>query len=101
MGIGPLFSILFSFYKAEVYVDQETTHITRDTETYRGESGEKPQKYVQRGKIPEKNSNCICCKIENQQMGSHKNEKLHPNGGARESTQGAKGICNPIGGTTI
>jgi hypothetical protein len=24
-----------------------------------------------------------------------------PNGGARESTQGAKGICNPIGGTTI
>jgi hypothetical protein len=24
-----------------------------------------------------------------------------PNGGARESTQGAKGIRNPIGGTTI
>jgi hypothetical protein len=24
-----------------------------------------------------------------------------PNGGARESTQGAKWICNPIGGTTI
>ena len=24
-----------------------------------------------------------------------------PNGGARESTQGAEGICNPIGGTTI
>jgi hypothetical protein len=24
-----------------------------------------------------------------------------PNGGARESTHGAKGICNPIGGTTI
>jgi hypothetical protein len=24
-----------------------------------------------------------------------------PNGGARESTQGAKGICNPIGRTTI
>jgi hypothetical protein len=24
-----------------------------------------------------------------------------PNGGARKSTQGAKGICNPIGGTTI
>jgi hypothetical protein len=22
-----------------------------------------------------------------------------PNGGARESTQGVKGICNPIGGT--
>jgi len=24
-----------------------------------------------------------------------------PNGGARESTQGAKGICNPIGGVSI
>jgi hypothetical protein len=24
-----------------------------------------------------------------------------PNGGARESTQGAKGICNTIGGTTL
>jgi hypothetical protein len=24
-----------------------------------------------------------------------------PNGGAREITQGAKGNCNPIGGTTI
>jgi hypothetical protein len=24
-----------------------------------------------------------------------------PNGGARESTQGAKGICNPMGETTL
>jgi hypothetical protein len=24
-----------------------------------------------------------------------------PNGGTRESTQGAKGVCNPIGGTTV
>ena len=24
-----------------------------------------------------------------------------PNVGARKSTQGAKGVCNPIGGTTI
>jgi hypothetical protein len=24
-----------------------------------------------------------------------------PNGGAREGNQGAKGICNPIGGTTV
>jgi hypothetical protein len=24
-----------------------------------------------------------------------------PNGGARESTQRAEGVCNPIGGTTI
>ena len=27
-------------------------------------------------------------------------EHRAPNGGARESTQGAKGVCNPIGGTT-
>jgi hypothetical protein len=25
----------------------------------------------------------------------------YPNGEARESTQGAEGVCNPIGGTTI
>jgi hypothetical protein len=32
-----------------------------------------------------------------------KNRFLHraPNEGARESTQGAKGVCNPIGRTTI
>jgi hypothetical protein len=28
-------------------------------------------------------------------------EHSAPNGGARESTEGAKGVCNPIGGTTI
>jgi hypothetical protein len=24
-----------------------------------------------------------------------------PNGGARESTKGAEGVCNPVGGTII
>jgi hypothetical protein len=28
-------------------------------------------------------------------------EHRAPNGGARESTKGAEGVCNPIGGTTI
>jgi hypothetical protein len=28
-------------------------------------------------------------------------EHRAPNGGARESTQEAEGVCNPIGGTTI
>jgi hypothetical protein len=28
-------------------------------------------------------------------------EHRAPNGGARESTLGAEGVCNPIGGTTI
>ena len=31
-------------------MDQGTPHKTRDTETYRGESGEKPQRYEHRGK---------------------------------------------------
>jgi hypothetical protein len=31
-------------------VDQETSHKTRDTETYRGESGEEPQRYGRMGK---------------------------------------------------
>jgi hypothetical protein len=28
-------------------------------------------------------------------------EHRAPNGEARESTQGAEGVCNPVGGTTI
>jgi hypothetical protein len=32
---------------------------------------------------------------------TYRMEHRAPNGGARESTQGAKGICNPIGGTKI
>jgi len=32
---------------------------------------------------------------------SNRIEHRAPNGGARESTQGAEGVCNPIGGTTI
>ena len=32
---------------------------------------------------------------------SHRMEHRAPNGGARESTQGAEGVCNPIGGATI
>jgi hypothetical protein len=28
-------------------------------------------------------------------------DRRAPKGGARESTQEAKGICNPIGGTTL
>ena len=32
-------------------MDQGTPHKTRDTETYRGESGEKPRKYGHRGEF--------------------------------------------------
>jgi hypothetical protein len=31
----------------------------------------------------------------------YKMEHKASNGEARESTQGAEGVCNPIGGTTI
>jgi hypothetical protein len=35
-------------------------------------------------------------------IGKYKNKHdWAPNGGARESTQGAKGIFTPIGGTTL
>jgi hypothetical protein len=43
-------------------VVQGTPHKTRDTETYRGESGEEPQRYGHRGKIPEQNSNGFAVK---------------------------------------
>jgi hypothetical protein len=32
---------------------------------------------------------------------SKRDREQVPNEGARESTQGAKGVCNPIGGTTV
>jgi hypothetical protein len=38
-------------------------YIKPDTEIYRGESGENPQRYGHRGKIPKQNSNGQCCKI--------------------------------------
>jgi hypothetical protein len=37
-------------------VDQRPPHKTRDTEINRGESGEKPQRYGHRGKIPKQKS---------------------------------------------
>ena len=43
-------------------MDQRTSHKTRDTETYRGESGEKPWNYGHRGKIPKQNSYGMCCR---------------------------------------
>jgi hypothetical protein len=50
--------------------------LTRDTETYREESGEEPRRYGHRGKFREQNSNGLCCKIKNRQMGPHKIVKL-------------------------
>jgi hypothetical protein len=41
-------------------VDQGTPHKTRDTEIYRGESGEKPLRYGHRGTIPEQRTPTAC-----------------------------------------
>jgi len=32
---------------------------------------------------------------------NHQTEQGDPNGGVREKTEGAEGVCNPIGRTTI
>jgi hypothetical protein len=61
---------------AKKYSQKGTPNKTRDTETYREESGEKPQRYGHRGKFPKQNSNGWCYKIKNQQMGPHKIAKL-------------------------
>jgi hypothetical protein len=57
-------------------VDQRPPHKIRDTEFYRGESGEKPRRYEHSGKIPEQNGNGLCCKIKYQQMGLDKIAKI-------------------------
>ena len=57
-------------------MDQGTPHKTRDTETYREESGSKPFMYGHREKILEQKSNGLCCKIENPQTGPQKIAKL-------------------------
>jgi hypothetical protein len=44
----------------------------------------------------------LCWGLANTEVDAHYwMDHKAPNGGARESTQGAKGVCNPIGGTTI
>ena len=55
---------------------QGTPHKTRETETYRGQCGGKPWRYVYRRKIHEENSNGLCCETKNQQIGPHKFAKL-------------------------
>ena len=49
-------------------MDQGTPHKTRDTETYRGVSGEELRRYGHRGEIPEQNSNGLCYKIKIRQI---------------------------------
>jgi hypothetical protein len=76
------------FLSPKVLVDQGTPHKTRDTKTYRGESGGKPRRYEHRGIIPEQNTNGLCCKIQYQQMGPPKVAKLLQ--GKRHSQQDKK-----------
>ena len=46
----------------------------------------------------------LCQCLANTEVDAHslyKMEHMAPNGEVRESTQGAEGVCNPIGGKTI
>jgi hypothetical protein len=45
----------------------------------------------------------LCWGLANTEVDAHSYWMDHraPNGGARESNQGTKGVCNPIGGTTM
>ena len=63
-------------YKAQVQLDQGPPHKTRYTETNRKESGEEPGAHGYRGDFPEQDTNSLCPKIKNWQMGPHKITKL-------------------------
>jgi hypothetical protein len=57
-------------------MNQRPPHKTGYTESNRRESGEKPGTHGHRGKIPEQNTNGLCTKMKNQQMGPDKMAKL-------------------------
>jgi hypothetical protein len=68
MQIDPFLS---PYLKSEWIKD---LHIKPDT--VKGESGEEPQTHGHRGTFPEQNTNGLCSKIKNKQMGPHKIAKL-------------------------
>jgi hypothetical protein len=68
--------LFLSYFSKQNKTKQKTNkelHIKPDSKTYRGESA---SMMWHRGKNPEENGNCLCCKIKNQQMGPHKIAKL-------------------------
>jgi hypothetical protein len=93
--------ILIFLYIAQVQVDQGPPYKTRYTETNRRESGEEPRIFWHRGKkIPEQNTNGLCCKIKNQQMEPHKIAKFcmakdTVNKTKRQPKDGEKFFTNP------
>jgi len=58
-------------------VDQGPPHQTRYTQTNRRKSGEESQTPEHWRKFPEQNTNGLCSKIKNRQMGSHKTAKFY------------------------
>jgi hypothetical protein len=62
-------SILISLYKGQVQVDQEPPCKTRYTETTQRGSGEEHETQGHRGNFHEQNTNDLCSKIKNRQMG--------------------------------
>jgi hypothetical protein len=54
----------------ELHIIPETLNHIEDKD------GKEPGRYGHRGKIPEQNTNGLCCKIKNQQIGPHKIAKV-------------------------
>ena len=70
-------SILISLYQGQVQEDQGLLLKTRYTQSSRRKSGEEPGTHGHRGKSPEQNTNSLCSKIKNWQIGPHKITKFH------------------------
>jgi hypothetical protein len=74
--IGRTNIVKMLLYKALVQVDHGLPHKIRYPETNRKKSGEGPQVHGYREIFPEQNTNSLCSKSKNWQMGPHKIAKL-------------------------
>ena len=67
---------IMSLYKAQVQVIKDLQIKPRQTEAYRGESGDESWTHRHSRKVPEPNTNGLSSKNKDQQMGPHKTAKL-------------------------
>jgi hypothetical protein len=73
MQIDPFLSLctkLKSKWIKDLHINPNTVNLIEE------KVGEKPQKHGHRGIFPEQNTNALCSKIKNRQMGPHKIAKL-------------------------
>jgi hypothetical protein len=95
-------------------VDQGTPHKTRDSETYGEESRKSLEDMGTGGNFLNRTAMACAVRLRIDKWDLiklqtfckakdtvNKTKRPPTDGGVRESTQGAKGICNPIGGTTL